>query len=80
MILNSEDPRGALDSEPYSWKEINGEIRIYWNETLVTVLRKENAVRFQTKISHATPKKAQLILAKVTGNFKRGNEKQGSQV
>ena len=72
--MNNEDPRGALDSEPYSWKDVKGEIRIYWDGTLVTVLRKESAVRFQTKISQADPKGAQLIMAKVTGNFKRGNE------
>ncbi|MBY8998420.1 MAG: hypothetical protein KGD60_11870 [Candidatus Thorarchaeota archaeon] len=75
MLLNSEDPRGALDRGPYSWNEVKGEVRIYWNGTLVTTLRKESAVRFQTKISQANPKETQLIMAKVTGNFKRGNEK-----
>ena len=73
--MDSEDPRGALDSEPYSWKEVQGEIRIFWKGTLAPVLRKESAVRFQTKISQATPIDAQLIMAKATGNFKRGNEK-----
>ena len=72
--MDSEDPRGALDSEPYSWKEVEGEVRIFWRGTLATVLRKESAVRFQTKISTATQKEAQLIMAKATGNFKRGNE------
>ena len=73
--MDSEDRRGALDHEPYSWIEVKGEIHVYWNETLAIILRKESAVNFQTKISQANPKEGQLIMAKVTGNFKRGNER-----
>ena len=41
----------------------------------MTVLRRESAMKFLERISVANEKEAQLIMAKVTGNFKRGNER-----
>ncbi len=73
--MNSEDIGGALSSNPYTWQELKGEIKISWKGKVVTVLRKDSAVRFLERISNATIEEAQLIMAKVTGNFKRGNER-----
>ncbi|TFH05915.1 MAG: ABC transporter ATP-binding protein [Candidatus Thorarchaeota archaeon] len=50
-----------------------------WKGKVVSVLRKESAMKFLEKISHASPNEAQLIMAKVTGNFKRGNERNPSR-
>jgi len=41
----------------------------------VTVLSGKDAENFIAKIAHAGDSEAQLIMAKITGNFKRGNEK-----
>ena len=41
----------------------------------VTTLSGKEAERFIRQIENAEGKSAQLIMAKVTGNFKRGNEK-----
>ena len=68
IIVNNEDSRGALDSFPYSW-----------NNQIVTILRKEQAMKFLDKITLVLPKEAQLIMAKATGNFKRGNERNPSR-
>jgi hypothetical protein len=69
------DDDSALESKPYTWVENNGEVRISWKGRIVTVLRKESAVKFLERVSIADEKEAQLIMAKTTGNFKRGNER-----
>ena len=79
IIVNNEDSRGALDSFLYSWIERNHEIIISWNNQIVTILRKEQAMKFLDKITLVLPKEAQLIMAKATGNFKRGNERNPSR-
>ncbi|MCK4483588.1 MAG: hypothetical protein KAU89_02100 [Candidatus Thorarchaeota archaeon] len=73
--MNPEDLRGALDSNPYTWQERKGEVRISWKGKIATVLRKDRALKFLEKMSIASEKEAQLIMAKITGNFKRGNER-----
>ena len=73
--MNSENLGGALGSNPYTWQERKGEIRISWKGKIVTILRKESAMKFLERISQASDRDAQLIMAKATGNFKRGSER-----
>ncbi|CEY41542.1 ABC transporter ATP-binding protein [Bacillus sp. N447-1] len=43
---------------------------------LIMVLKGKDAEKFSNKINHANnDKEKQLIMAKITGNFKRGNER-----
>ena len=53
----------------------DGTVFIYWHYKHVTTLRGSKAERFIENIENAGDDQAQLIMAKVTGNFKRGNEK-----
>ncbi|TFG31928.1 hypothetical protein EU528_04790 [Candidatus Thorarchaeota archaeon] len=76
--MSSDDFKGTLDSKPYTWQEKKGEVRITWKGKIVTVLRKESAIKFLERISVASDEEAQLIMAKATGNFKRGNERRSS--
>ncbi|MHA1138176.1 MAG: hypothetical protein ACTSSE_16985 [Candidatus Thorarchaeota archaeon] len=76
--MNSDDFSSTLDSKPYSWQENKGEVRISWKGKIVTVLRKESALKFLDRISGANEREVQLIMAKATGNFKRGNERRPS--
>lgn len=73
--MYSDDFSSTLDSKPYSWQEYKGEVRISWKGRVVTVLRQERAIQFLERVSAANEKEAQLIMAKATGNFKRGNER-----
>jgi hypothetical protein len=41
----------------------------------VTVLKGAKAVRFLERVTGADAEKQQLVMAKATGNFKRGNER-----
>lgn len=52
-----------------------GRVRISWRGRVVTTLAGESAARFLRRVEHAQPAAVQLELARVTGNFKRGNER-----
>jgi hypothetical protein len=73
--VNSDDFSSTLDTKPFSWQENKGVVRISWKGKVVTVLRKNSALKFLERISVDDDKEAQLIMAKATGNFKRGNER-----
>ncbi len=54
----------------------DGDVRVYWNGKPVVILRGEKAARFLAQMSEAgTEGEEQLLMARVTGNFKRGNER-----
>jgi len=53
----------------------DGKIFISWYGKHVKTLQGKAVKTFITKIDGADTSGAQLIMAKVTGNFKRGNEK-----
>jgi len=70
------DEHGALDDEVFSYHiSKDGKVFISWHGKPVTTLRGPKAAEFTARIGSAEGKEAQLIMAKATGNFKRGNEK-----
>lgn len=52
----------------------DGKVFIYWQDKQVKTLIGKQASKLLSQISKADDKEKQLLLAKVTGNFKRGNE------
>jgi len=70
------DKRGILDEEVFSYR-VTKDVKVFisYEGKVVTTLSGKKADEFTTKISGAEGKDAQLVMAKVTGNFKRGNEK-----
>lgn len=76
MNDNKVDKRNILDGEPFSYKVFkDNKIFIYWNDKQVSILKGLESERFLSKIQNADKKEAQLVMAKITGNFKHGNEK-----
>ncbi len=70
------DKRNKLDEEFFSYKvSKDNKIFIFWYEKQVKLLTGKESEKFLAKIEKADSKEAQLIMAKATGNFKRGNEK-----
>lgn len=66
------DRRGVLDGEIFSYRALkDGKVLIYWYEKHVTTLAGRDAAKFLARIAGLDGKAAQLIMAKVTGNFKR---------
>jgi hypothetical protein len=65
-----------LASEPFSWlNRADGAIVIRYHDAPVTLLRGKAAEKFALRISGADAAAAQQLMARATGNFKRGNER-----
>lgn len=71
-----EDKRDVLKEEIFDYKQLkNGNVFLYWNNQHVKTLSGKEAERFLKRIAGANDFETQLAMAKITGNFKRGNEK-----
>lgn len=57
----------------------DGTVRIARTGRVVTTLAGKDAVRFLARVATADDTEAQLIMAKATGNYKRGNERRGTR-
>jgi hypothetical protein len=69
-------PLDPLAGEPFSFiTRADGSIVIRYHEAPVTLLRGRTAERFTARMSSADGLAAQQLMARVTGNFKRGNER-----
>ncbi len=78
-MSSSTDRRGQLDDEVFTYQTTkDGQLRIAWQGKTVTVLKGPAAQRLLQKLTGLEQHGAQLVLAKATGNFKRGNEKRPS--
>lgn len=53
----------------------DGRVRIAWNGRVVVTLSGTKAARFLASADGADGDALQLLMARVTGNFKRGNER-----
>ncbi len=66
----------APELKPFSCRsDKNERVYIYWQGKQVKVLKGKSAARFLLRIAEKNDKEIQLEMARVTGNFKRGNEK-----
>ena len=65
-----------LADEPFSYlTRADGTIVIRYHDAPVTLLRGRAADRFATRVGDADAAAAQQLMARATGNFKRGNER-----
>ncbi|MEQ8674778.1 MAG: hypothetical protein RLP44_17390 [Aggregatilineales bacterium] len=55
----------------------DNKVFIYWYNKLVTTLSGKQAQKFLAQIDGLTDVDEQLVMARFTGNFKRGNERDG---
>lgn len=71
-----EDRRDKLADGVFSY-HISKDKKVFvsYRGKRVTILTGNAAADFARKVADADPTQAQLVMAKVTGNFKRGNEK-----
>jgi predicted acetyltransferase len=74
--LNEVDKRDKLDEGPFSYRvSKDNKVFIKWHDKEVKIIKGKESEKFILKIGNVDMKEAQLIMAKITGNFKRGNEK-----
>lgn len=75
-MMNSIDKRGKLKEEPFTFRITKeGRVFIHWHGRQVMILKDSAADKFRDAIAKAEPEQAQLIMARVTGHFKHGNER-----
>ncbi len=71
-----KDQRGRLADEPFAWQaSASGKVFITCRGSQVTILKGDDAQAFLKRVAGADARTQQLAMAKVTGNFKRGNER-----
>jgi hypothetical protein len=67
--------RGPAD-EPFSWSSrADGTVIISYRDAPVVAVRGVRAAKFLARVQGTDPGAAQLLMARVTGKFKRGNER-----
>jgi hypothetical protein len=71
------DQRGRLDEAVFAYEvSKEGKVFIFWQGKQVKIVRGDEAARLLARLEAAgSEKDVQLALAKITGNFKRGNER-----
>ena len=78
--MGEVDRRNRLDDDVFSYRATkDGAVHISWRGKRVKTLNGPPARRFLAQLDVLDGKQAQLVMAKVTGNFKRGNERAGTQ-
>ncbi|MFT4138539.1 hypothetical protein COK37_00375 [Bacillus thuringiensis] len=75
--MKNTDKRNRLDDKMFHYRIIkNNMVLIEYYIKRINILKGNDAEKFLNKINHANnDKEKQLIMAKITGNFKRGNER-----
>lgn len=77
MSTEKIDQRGRLEEEPFNFRVCkDGRVFISWQGQVVTVLKGSAAQKFLRQAENLEGAALQLILARVTGHFKHGNEHQ----
>lgn len=73
MTADRPDP---LDEDVFDYRETkDGRVRISWHGRPVVTLKDTKAARFLREIAGKDHRGQQLVMARFTGNFKRGNER-----
>lgn len=69
----------AEGDAPFTYRLVqDGRVLVSWRGRLVTTVAGTAADRLRERLSGASATDVQLLLAKATGNFKRGNERRSS--
>lgn len=67
----------AVGGERFDYRiHKDGVVRIFWEGRCVTVMKGERARELTARLAGAGDAEVQHLLQRVTGNFKRGNERQ----
>lgn len=74
--MSGIDKRRKLDDQPFTFRATkDGKVFIHWHGRQVTILKGKIAEKFMESIAQADSQQAQLLMTRITGHFKHGNEK-----
>lgn len=78
--MADEERPGRLTQDIFSYRAgKDDKVFIFWEGRQIMILKDKAAARFLARIEGLSGEAAQLIMAKVTGNFKHGNERTAQQ-
>ena len=67
-----------MDATGFAWRSTkDGRIRISHHGRVVTTLAGDRAAAFKSRVEAGDDAEAQALMARATGNYKRGNERRG---
>lgn len=70
----------SLDREPFSFQETrDGRVFLFFDGRRIETLSGKDAGKFIARIEGMSAHEAQLLMARATKNFKRGNERSGKR-
>lgn len=68
----------GLDDDPFDWRVTkNGQLLVSRGGRVVTTIRGSAVAKLQGRLEQVGDDEAQHLLARATGNYKRGNERHG---
>lgn len=74
--MDNIDKGNRLHEECFSYRvSKDNKVFISWYDKQVMILKGKDSDKFLAKMQGADSLESQLIMAKITGNFKHGNEK-----
>lgn len=74
--MSKIDKRDRLKEKPFTYMVTKAnKIIIYYENRQIMILNEKESIRLQKGLNNKSEFDVQLKLAKVTGNFKRGNER-----
>ena len=74
--MSTTDKRSKLDAQPFAYRASKGgKVFLSYKGKQVKTLKGNDAERFTAAVGSVSETDAQLLMAKLTGNFKRGNER-----
>ena len=75
-MMDQRDKRNRFDHVMFSYRATkDGKVFLFWQGKQVKVLKGMVAQKFLRDVVDVDLQGAQLMMAKITGNFKRGNER-----
>lgn len=74
--MNNIDKRNIFADEIFTYEvRKDNKVFIFWHGKQVMVIKGKQAQKFLRRVAGLDERSAQLVMAKLTGNFKRGNER-----
>jgi hypothetical protein len=76
--MTAKTDKNPLEDSPFDYRKYkNGNVSISWKNKEVMTLKGVNAEKFLATVENVDELDAQMAMAKITGNFKHGNERAG---
>ena len=74
--MSEIDKRNRFAEEVFTYRATkDGRVLLFWQGKQVMTLKGMKAQKFLEDVDGLDEKEAQLVIARITGNFKRGNER-----